>query len=219
LTVLIALDIPPEIEAAAAASLIDDTRLDMTPIVVAIAPGMPLSDLETVTWRNAVATVISVISAKNAAIDPSGAAAAGQLSEEHGRETVIASASVKETAALTGIETDFEIETVTVTVIESDPDRATEIMTGDALIEAAIEVEIGIVLVVTIIVLAELDTLGLLPVDAHAHDLATEIAVGSATVHVHDLLLLDGAPVPSRTHDEGHVHVADPLQDGLLLAL
>lgn len=211
MTVPIALDIPPEIEAAAAASLIDDTRLGMTPIVVAIVPGMPLSDLETVIWRNAGATVISVISAKNAAIDPSGAAVAGQLSEED--ETVIASASVKETAALTGTETDFAIETgtVTVTMIESDPDRATETMTGGALIEAAIEVEIGIVLVVTIIVLAELDTLGLLPADAHARDLATEIAVGSAIVHVHDLLLLDDAPVPSRTHDEGHVHVADHL--------
>ncbi|OOQ82475.1 Arginine rich protein [Penicillium brasilianum] len=199
-----------KIEAAAAASLIDDTRLGMTLIVVAIVPGMLLSDLETVIWRNAGATVISVISAKNAAIDPSGAAVAGQLSEED--ETVIASASVKETAALTGIETDFAIETgtvtVTVTMIESDPDRATEIMTGGALIEAAIEVEIGIVLVVTIIVLAELDTLGLLPADAQARDLATEIAVGSAIVHVHDLLLLDDAPVPSRTHDEvGHLDV------------
>ncbi|KAJ5359019.1 uncharacterized protein N7496_011432 [Penicillium cataractarum] len=208
----------PKIGAAAGAALIDDTHLAMTLIVVAIAPEMRPLDLETGAWRSAVATAISVISAKNAAIDPPGAAVAGQLSEEDGRETVIASASVKETAALIGTERDFEIETGTVIVIESDPDLATEIKTGAALIVAAIEVEIAIVLVVTIIVLVELDFLGLLPVDVHAPDLAAETAAGSAIVHVHDLLPLDGALVPSRTRDEGHVLVAEHLHGGLLLA-
>lgn len=208
----IALEIPLRIEAAAEAALVDDTRHVMILIVVAIAPGMLPSDLGTVTWRNAVATVTSVISATSVAIDPRGAAVAGQPAEEDGTET--ASASVKEIAAPT--ETDLEIGTVTVTVIESDLDLANEITTGTDLTVAAIEAEIEIVAVVTIIVL---DELGHPPADAHARGLATDLVAGSATVHVHDLLLLDGAPAPSRTRDEGPVLVADHPHDGPLPAL
>lgn len=208
----IALEIPLKIEAAAEAALVDDTRHVMILIVVAIAPGMLPSDLGTVTWRNAVATVTSVISATSVAIDPRGAAVAGQPAGEDGTET--ASASVKEIAAPT--ETDLEIGTVT--VIESDLDLANEITTGIDLTVAAIEAEIEIVAVVTIIVL---DELGHPPADARARGLATDLVAGSATVHVHDhdLLLLDGAPAPSRTRDEGPVLVADRPHDGPLLAL
>lgn len=219
LAALIALDIPREIEAAVAAALIDDTHHVMTLTVVAIAPGIPQSDLEIVTWRSAVATMTSVISATSVAIDPRGAAVAGQPGGEYGTETVIASASVKEIAARTETERDLGIETGTVIVTESDLDLVNEITTGTDLIVAAIEVEIGIVVVVTIIVLNELDTLGLPPVDARARGLGLDIAVGSATVHVHDLLFRDGARVPSPTRGGGHGLVADHPHDGLLPAL
>jgi hypothetical protein len=154
-----------------------------------------------------------VISATSVAIDPRGAAVAGQPAGEDGTETV----SVKEIAARTETERDLGIETGTVIMTESDLDLVNEITTGTDLIVAAIEVEIGIVVVVTIIVLNELDTLGLPPVDARARGLALGIAVGSATVH--DLLLLDGARVPSPTRGGGHGPVADHPHDGLLLAL
>jgi hypothetical protein len=145
------------------------------------------------------------------AIGPRGAAVADQPAEKGGTEIVIASANVKETAART--ETDLEIGTVT--VIGSDLDLVNETTTGTDPIVAAIEVEIGIV-VVTIIVL---DELGLPPADAHARALATDLAAEIAPVHVHDPLLLDGALVPSQTCDEGHDLVADPPHDGPLPAL
>jgi hypothetical protein len=208
---LIALDIPLEIEAAAEAALVDDTRHVTILIVVAIAHGMLQSDLGTVTWRTAVATATSVISVTSVAIDPHGAAVAGQLAEEDGTEIVIASASVKEIAALT--EAEFK------TVIESILDLVNEITTVTDLIVAVIEVEIGIVVVVMIIVLDELDTLGLPPVDAHARGLTPDIAVESATAHVRALLLPDGARVPNRTRDEDHGLAADHPHDGPLPAL
>ncbi|KAJ5450130.1 uncharacterized protein N7458_006579 [Penicillium daleae] len=202
-TALIALDITLEIEAAAEAVLVDDTHLVTILNAAAIAPGMGPS---------VVGTVTSVISARNAAIDLHGAAVAGQPAEEDGRETVIANA--KGTAVLKGTERDIEIGTV----IPSDPDLANEITTGAALIVAAIEVEIGIV-VVTIIALDELDTLDLPPIDAHARDPASDIAVGSAPVHVHDLLLPGDAPVLGQTRGGGHGPVADHPHDGLLPVL
>ncbi|KAF3397758.1 hypothetical protein F1880_005932 [Penicillium rolfsii] len=205
----------PKLEAAAEAALVDDTRLVMILIVVAIAPGMLQSDPGTVIWKIAVATAISVISVMSVAIDPRGAAAVGQPAEEVGTET--ASASVKDLAAPT--EKDLVIEIGTVIATESDPDLATETTTGTDLTVAAIEAEIGIVAVVTTIVLDELDILGLPLVDAHARGPATDIVVGSATVRVHDLLLLDDAPDLSRTRDEGHDLVADHPNDGPLPAL
>lgn len=161
-----------------------------------------------------MATATSVISAMSVAIDPRGAAVADQPAEEDGTEIVIASASVKETAALT--ETDLEIGTATVTVTESDLGLVNEITTGTDPIVAVIEVEIGVVVVLMIIIP---DELGLPLADAHARALATDLAAGSAPVHVHDLLLLDGALVPSQTRDEGHGLAADPPHDGPLPAL
>ena len=215
---LIALDITQEIEAAAEAALVDDIRLVTILSDAAIAPGMGLSDPGTARWKSAAGIETSVISARNAAIDPHGAAVAGQSAEEGGSETVIESATG--TAAPKGTERDIEIGTVIaiLTEIASGPDPANEITTGAALIVAEIEVEIGIV-VVTVIALDELVTLDLPHTDAHAHDLAIDIAVGSATVHVHDLLLLDNAPVLGQTRGGGHGLVADHPHDGLLPAL
>lgn len=162
----------------------------------------------------------SVISERSAAIDPHAAAVAGQLAEEDGIETVIA--TVTENAAPKGIEREIGIETVIVNMTEIvyGPDHATEVTTGVALIAAAIEVESGIMVVMTI-VLDELGTLDLPPVDAHAHDPAIDIAVGTASVHGHnhDRMRLDDALVRGRTPGGGLGLVADHPRDELLLGL
>jgi len=205
LIALVALAIAREIEAAVEATHIDDIHLVTTLIVAVIAPGTPRSDLATGLWRRAVAIATSAISVRSAAIDPQDAAVVGRLAEEGGIETVIASASVK------------EIDLVIVIASGKGPDLGSESSTSAAMIVAAIEVEIGIV-VVTAIVLDGLDTLAHPPVDAHARGLAIGNAVENATVrvHVHDLLLRDGAPVLDRTRDEGPDLVADHPHGGLL---
>lgn len=186
---LVALDIALEIEAAVEAAHIDDTHLATTLNAVVTAPGTPRSDLGTGPWRRAVAIATSATSVRSAAIDPRGAVVVGQPAEEDGIETVIASGN--------GL------------------DLGIESSTSAAMIVAAIEVEIGIV-VVTVIVLDGLDTLAHPPVDAHARGLAIDNEVGNAAarVHDHDHLLPDGAPVLGRTRDEGPGLVAGHPQDG-----
>ncbi|EPS25793.1 hypothetical protein PDE_00729 [Penicillium oxalicum 114-2] len=202
----------PGIEAAAQVARAADILLVMIPIVAVTARGMHPSGLETALWKPVVATETFETFEMSAATALRDGAAVGPPADrcEKGRET----ANGTETEVPRGKGKEFEIVIETADAQDPVIETETETWTDDGTIAAEIET----VLTMTITALDELDTLVLLPADAHDHALVSVIAAESVVVHAPALLLPDGGLDRDQLRDEGHALAVDRLHGGTLLA-